>query len=69
MSVHSFCMQLNGFKYCYITVICLHIIGSIWSIDRTLSGATTLSQSGPGSNYNEGLLHIAQISKIKQFYF
>ena len=37
---------------------------SIWPIDRTLSGATTLGQSGPGSNGNEGLLHIPQISSI-----
>ena len=33
---------------------------SIWSIDRTLSGATTLGQSGPGSNGNEGVLRIPQ---------
>ena len=37
---------------------------SIWSIDRILSGATTLGQSGPGSNCNEGVLHILQSSKI-----
>ena len=30
---------------------------SIGPIDRTISGATTLSQSGPGSNGNEGVLH------------
>ena len=29
-----------------------------WLIDRTLSGATTPSLSGPGSNDNEGVLHI-----------
>ena len=28
----------------------------------TLSGATTLGQSGPGSNGNEGVLRIPQIS-------
>ena len=32
-------------------------------LDRTLSGATTLGQSGPGSNGNEGVLRIPQISK------
>ena len=37
---------------------------SIWSIDRTLSGATTLSQSEPGSDSNEGVLHIPQSSSI-----
>ena len=33
---------------------------SIWLIDRTLSGATTLGQSGPGSDVNEGVLYIPQ---------
>ena len=54
-----FCTQLNGFKYCYVIVtiwhvICLHTVCSIWPIDRILSSATTLSQSGPGTNGNEG---------------
>ena len=31
---------------------------SIWLIDRTLSSATTWGQSGPGSDGNEGVLHI-----------
>ena len=31
---------------------------SIWAIDRTQSGATTPSQSEPGSDGNEGVLHI-----------
>ena len=30
------------------------LFSSIWPIDRTLSGATTQDQSGPGSNGNEG---------------
>ena len=37
---------------------------SIWSIDRTLSGATIPSQSGPGSNGNEGVLSILQSPNI-----
>ena len=37
---------------------------SIWTIDRTLSGATTPGQSGPGSDGNEGVLHIPQSSSI-----
>ena len=37
---------------------------SIWSIDRTLSGATTPGQSGPQSNANEGVLCIPQSSSI-----
>ena len=31
---------------------------SIQPIDRTLSGATTLKQSGPGSDGNEGVLSL-----------
>ena len=37
---------------------------SIWPIDRTLSGATTLGQSGPEGNGNEGMLCIPQSSSI-----
>ena len=33
---------------------------SIYLIDRALSGATIPGQSGPGSNGNEGVLHISQ---------
>ena len=37
---------------------------SIWLIDKTLSDAATLSQSGPGSDVNEGVLHIPQSPSI-----
>ena len=37
---------------------------SILSIDKILSGATTLGQGGPGSNGNEGVLCIPQSSSI-----
>ena len=37
---------------------------SNWPIDRSLSGATTPSQSGPGSDGNEGVLRIPQSSSI-----
>ena len=37
---------------------------STWPIDRTLSDATTLDQSGPGSDGNEGLLHFLQSSSF-----
>ena len=40
-----------------------HIVCSIWPIDGTLSAPHTLDQSGPGSNSNEGIFHIPQISK------
>ena len=37
---------------------------SIWLIDRSLSGATTPGQSGPGSNSNEGILCISESSSF-----
>ena len=37
---------------------------SIWSIDKTLPGATTLSQSEPGSDSKEGVLRIPQSSSM-----
>ena len=40
-----------------------YIVCSIWPIDRTLSGATSPCQSEAGSNGNERVLHIPQISK------
>ena len=33
---------------------------SIWLIDRTLSGATTPGQKGPGNDSNEDVLRIPQ---------
>ena len=39
------------------------MVSSIWSINGTLIGITTLGQSGPGSNGNEWVLHIPQSSK------
>ena len=35
---------------------------SIWSRDGTLIGTTTLDQSGPESNGNEGVLYTPQIT-------
>ena len=37
---------------------------SIWTIDRTFSGATTPDQSGPGSDGSEGVLHFSQSPRI-----
>ena len=37
--------------------------GSIWSINRTLSGATNPGQSGSENNGNERVLHFPQIFK------
>ena len=39
---------------------------SIWPIDRTLSGATTPGESGPGSNGNKETLRILQSSSITE---
>ena len=38
------------------------LFSSIWSIDRTLSGAIAPGQSEPGSDGNEGVLYIPQSS-------
>ena len=45
-------------------VICLRSNSSISPIDKTPSRATTLSQSGLGSNGSEGVLCIPQSSSI-----
>ena len=45
-------------SYNLLSVICLQTVCSMWPIDRTLSGVTTLGQTGPGSNANEEVLHI-----------
>ena len=37
---------------------------SIWPVEKTLSGATTPGQSGPGSDGSEGVLGIHQNSCI-----
>ena len=39
---------------------------SIWSIDKTLSGATIPGQSAPGSDGNEGVLRSPQSSSITE---
>ena len=39
-----------------------------WSLDRALSGATTPGQSWPGSDGNEGVIHIPQSSTITGTY-
>ena len=36
---------------------------SFWLIDGTLTGITTLGQSGSGSNRKEGILHNPQSSR------
>ena len=59
MSQSSFvCTQLNGLYYSKGLDI------SIWPINWTLTGSTTLGLSGPGSNGNERVHQIPQYSKI-----
>ena len=52
--------QLNVKTVLFQTIqfsICTQF-SSIWAIARILSGATSLGQSGPGSDGIEGVLHI-----------
>ena len=53
------CIQLNDFKFRKWLNI------SIRHIDGTLTIITILGQSGPGSNSNEGVLHIPQSSRTE----
>ena len=67
MSLSSFLHTVKWFQvWLYnsdnLKVIGLHTVCSIWPIERTLFGATTPGQRGSGSNGNEGVLHIPQIS-------
>ena len=67
--------QLNGSKYYYVSLTIqlntshlfphnLNVKKFYLTQDKTLSDATTLGQSGPKSNCNEGILHISQSSCI-----
>ena len=68
-----FCSQLNGPKYCYVSLTIQLKISHLFKhslnvklfylIHRTLSGANTSDQSGPWSDGNEGVLHISQSSR------
>ena len=67
------CTQLNDLTVLFLTIqfsmsfVCSHFKwsnSSTWPIDRTLTGDTTPGQSGTGSNGNEEVLHIPQISNI-----
>ena len=53
--VHNFNIKTVLFQTIQFSISTL--FSSIWSIDKTLSGAITPGQRGPGSNGNEGLLH------------
>ena len=51
--------SIETIQYCISTPF-----NSIRAIDRTILGATTPGQSGPGSDCNERVFHILQISSI-----
>ena len=42
---------------------------SFWLIDRTLSGATTLEQGGPGSDNNEEELSISKPPALQELHY
>ena len=55
------CTQFKSQKTVLFQVIQFNIntkLGSIRLIDNTLPGATSMGQSGPGGNGNEGVLHV-----------
>ena len=67
------CTQLNGLKYCYITLTIQFNIShfvywlnnSIWHIDWILKGTTSPGQGGSESNFNEGVLLIPQALRLE----
>ena len=56
-SIIIVCSLLNSFKYSK------WLNSFIWLTDGLLTGTNTLGQSEPGSNGNDGVLHIPQSSK------
>ena len=60
MSKRFYSKQFSAHFECKNSELFKLRFSSIWPIDMTLSGATTLSQSGPENNANEGVLCIPQ---------
>ena len=68
------CRQLNGFKYCYVSLTIQlnisHLLSqfksqsSIWPIDMILSDVSNSDPSGAWNYGNEEVLHIPQSSSI-----
>ena len=56
--------QATQFSVSHLFALSLMSNSSIWPIDWTLSGTSTLGQSRPGSDGNEGVRHIPQSSNI-----
>ena len=57
------CTYLDGFKYWKWLNI------SILPIDGSLKNTSSLGQNGPGSNLNEGVLHIPQSSRTEAIWW
>ena len=53
-------IQLHGFNVRIIVILRKWLNSSTLPIDETITSTITLGQSGPGSNGNEGVLHIPQ---------
>ena len=60
------CLNLKTVLFQVIQFCISTHFSSIWPIDRTLSGITTLGQSAPGSDGNEGVFHIPQSSSVTE---
>ena len=68
------CRLLIPNQFLYIWIVLFQTIqfsirtqfSSIWSIDRTLSNATTWGQKGPGSDGREGVIRIPQSSSLTE---
>ena len=70
--ISTFVGLFNDKSFLYKWTVLIQVIqfsistqfSSIWPIDRTLSGAITPAQGGPGSDGNEGVLRNPQSSSI-----
>ena len=58
------CKRRSSFTLSNNPLSMITLFSNIWHICRTRSGVTTPGQSGPGSDGNEGVLHIPQSSRI-----
>ena len=59
---HKYTVKFKNSLFKTIQLSVITLFSYIWPIDRTLPSATSMSQSGPGSNGIEGTLCIPQAS-------